>query len=145
MIAALEGNDWSAARSGRNLPPGKHPVPILQEAGWTHGRSGRAENLVPSAIQSRNVQPLVKSLYRLSYQAHVLIYTLMISIVYLLVHSTKKTKDSRYMYWSNRLQYGLALRRFVLRRFTFTTLVESDRALPKCGASLSQLKRPFST
>ena len=43
------------------------------------------------------------------------------------------------------VQYGLVLRRFVLRRFTFTTLVQSDRALPTCGASLSQLKRPFST
>jgi hypothetical protein len=32
-----------------------------------------------------------------------------------------------------------------LRRFTFTTLVQSDRALATCGASLSQLKRPFST
>jgi len=30
-------------------------------------------------------------------------------------------------------------------RFAFTTLVESDRALPTCGASLSQLKRPFCT
>ena len=27
---------------------------------------------------------------------------------------------------------------------TFTTLVGLDRALPTCGASLSQLKRPFS-
>jgi hypothetical protein len=36
------------------------------------------------------------------------------------------------------------LRRFVLR-FTFTTLVESDRAHPTCGASLSQLECPFCT
>ena len=27
----------------------------------------------------------------------------------------------------------------------FTTLVQSDRALPTCGASLSQLKRPSCT
>ena len=40
---------------------------------------------------------------------------------------------------------GLILQRFVLRRFTFTTLVQSDRALPTCGASLSQLKGPFYT
>ena len=40
---------------------------------------------------------------------------------------------------------GLVLRRFVLRRFTFMTLVESHRALPTCGASLSQLQRPFCT
>jgi hypothetical protein len=45
------------------------------------------------------------------------------------------------------VQYGL-----VLRRFTFTTLVESDRTLPTCGAScrissvlsvLSALLPPF--
>jgi len=42
------------------------------------------------------------------------------------------------------IQYDLVLRRFVLRRFTFTTLVDSDRALPTCGASLSQIKRLFS-
>ena len=41
------------------------------------------------------------------------------------------------------VQYGLVLRQFVLRRFTFTTLVQSDGALPTCGASLSKLKRPF--
>jgi hypothetical protein len=43
------------------------------------------------------------------------------------------------------LQYGLVLRQFVLWRFTFTTLVQSDRALPNCAASRSQLNRPFST
>jgi len=32
MIAALERGEWSAARPGRTLPPGKEPVPILQEA-----------------------------------------------------------------------------------------------------------------
>ena len=44
-----------------------------------------------------------------------------------------------------KIQLGLVLRRFVLRRFIFTTLVETERALTTCGASLSQLKRPFST
>ena len=33
MTAALEGGEWSAARPGRILPPGKDPVLILQEAG----------------------------------------------------------------------------------------------------------------
>ena len=37
MTAALEGGEWSAARPGRTLPPGKDPVPILQEAGWAPG------------------------------------------------------------------------------------------------------------
>jgi len=37
MTAALEGGEWSAARPGRTLPPGKTPLPILQEAGWAPG------------------------------------------------------------------------------------------------------------
>ena len=37
MTAALEGGEWSAARPSRSLPPGKDPVPILQEAGWAPG------------------------------------------------------------------------------------------------------------
>jgi len=32
MTAALEGDEWSAARPGRTLPPGKEPIPIVQEA-----------------------------------------------------------------------------------------------------------------
>jgi len=37
MTAALEGGEWSAARPDRTLPPGKDPVPFLQEAGWAPG------------------------------------------------------------------------------------------------------------
>ena len=37
MTAALEDGEWSAARPGRTLPPGKDPVPILQEAEWAPG------------------------------------------------------------------------------------------------------------
>jgi len=43
MTAALEGGEWSASRPGRTLPPGKDPVPILQDAGWapSPGLDGR--------------------------------------------------------------------------------------------------------
>ena len=37
MTAALEGGEWSTARPGRTLPPGKDPVPVVQEAGWDPG------------------------------------------------------------------------------------------------------------
>jgi len=37
MTAALKGGEWSAARPSRTSPPGKDPVPILQEAGWAPG------------------------------------------------------------------------------------------------------------
>ena len=60
MTAALEGGEWSAARPGRTLPPGKDPVLIFQESGWAPGPVWTgAENLVPNEIRSRTVQPVV--------------------------------------------------------------------------------------
>ena len=46
--------------------PGTHCT-----VGWVgHNVSGRAENLVPTGIRSRTVQPVAQSLYLLSYPAH---------------------------------------------------------------------------
>ena len=60
MTAALEEGEWSAARPGRTLPPGKTGYPFYRRLGGPQGRSGRAENLVPTAIRSRTVQPVVR-------------------------------------------------------------------------------------
>jgi len=54
MTTAQEGGESSASRLGHTLPPGKVPVPIVQEAGW-------AENLVPDRPACS------QSPYRLSY------------------------------------------------------------------------------
>ena len=70
MTAALEGSEWSAARPGRTLPPGKVRYPFYRRLGVPQGLSGRAENLVPAGIQSRTVQLVAQSLYRLSYRDH---------------------------------------------------------------------------
>ena len=59
MTAALEGGEWSAARPGRTLPLGKTRYPLYRRLGGTQARSGRAENLVPTGIRSRTVQPVV--------------------------------------------------------------------------------------
>jgi len=59
MTAALEGGEWSAARPGRTLPPGKTQYQFYRRLGGLQGRSGRTENLVPTGILSRNVQPVV--------------------------------------------------------------------------------------
>ena len=60
MTAALEGGEWSAARPGPHFNPGKEPVPIVQEAGWAPGPVWTGvENLVPTGIRSRTVQPVV--------------------------------------------------------------------------------------
>ena len=51
MTAALDGDEWSAARPGRTLPPGKDPVPIVQEAEWGPGPVwAGAENLEPTGF-----------------------------------------------------------------------------------------------
>jgi len=68
MTAALEGGEWSAARPGRTLPPRKTRYPFYRRLGGPQGRSGGAENLVPTGIRSRTVQPVAQLLYRLSYR-----------------------------------------------------------------------------
>ena len=77
MTAALEGGEWSTARPGHSLPPGKTRYPFYRRLGGPQGRSGGAEYLVPTGIPSRTVQPVDQSLYRLSYRAHSLSWYLM--------------------------------------------------------------------
>ena len=50
--------------------PGKDQIPLYRRLGGPQGRSGRAENVVPTGIWSRTIQPVTQSLYRLSYPAH---------------------------------------------------------------------------
>jgi len=71
MTAALEGGEWSAARPGRTLTPGKTRYPFYRGLGGPQGRSGRAENLAHTGIRSRTVQPVAQSLYRLSYPTYI--------------------------------------------------------------------------
>ena len=59
MTAALEGGEWSAARPGHTLHPGKTRYPFYRRLGEPQGRSGWAGNLIPTRIWSRTVQPLV--------------------------------------------------------------------------------------
>jgi len=61
MTAALEGGEWSAARPGRTLLPGKtrYPGPV-----WTGGKSRPHRDSIPD----RPVRS--QSLYWLSYPAH---------------------------------------------------------------------------
>jgi hypothetical protein len=51
-ISALEGGGWSAPRPDR-FTPGKDPVPIVQETGWTPGLFWTcAKNLAHAGIRS---------------------------------------------------------------------------------------------
>ena len=70
MTAVLEGGEGPASRPGRSLPPGKDPVPIVQEAGRAPGPVWTgAENLSPTGIRSPDRPARSQSLYRLSYRA----------------------------------------------------------------------------
>ena len=69
MTAALEGGVWSAARSGRTLPPGKDPVPIFQEAGWALGPVWTGGKSRPHRDSMPDRPARSRSLYRLSYLA----------------------------------------------------------------------------
>ena len=70
MTAKLEGGEWSAARPGRTLPPGKKPVPILQEAGWTPGPVWTGGKSCPYRDSIPDCPVYSQSLYRLSYNTH---------------------------------------------------------------------------
>jgi hypothetical protein len=50
----------SAACLGRTLAPGKTRYQFYRRLGGPQGRSGRAENLFPTGIRSRIVQPVVR-------------------------------------------------------------------------------------
>ena len=53
--------EWSAACPSRTLPPGKILYPFYRRLGGPQGRSGREENLVPTGIRSRTLQPVAQS------------------------------------------------------------------------------------
>ena len=59
--------EWSAARPGRTLPPGKTQYPFYRRLGgtvWTGGKSRPHQDSIPDR-PARS-----QSLYRLSYLAH---------------------------------------------------------------------------
>ena len=62
---ALEGGEWSAACSGRSLPPGKTRYPLYRRLGGPQGQPGQAENIAPPGFDSQTIQPLVAMLTEL--------------------------------------------------------------------------------
>ena len=70
----IRRGEGSALRPGRSFPPGKDPVPIVQEAGWAPGPVWTgAENLATIVIRSPDGPARSQSLDRLRYRAHLAI------------------------------------------------------------------------
>ena len=78
MTTALEGGEWSAARPGRTLPPGKTRYPLYRRLGGHQGRSGQVRIISPlTGIRSPHLPALSQTLYRLRYpgpQVCVIVY-----------------------------------------------------------------------
>ena len=86
MTAALEGVEWSAARPGRILPPEKNRYPFYRRLGWPQGRSVRAENLIPTGLRSRTVQPVVSRYTDWANRSTIMCYVLLIMYYVLCIY-----------------------------------------------------------
>jgi len=71
MTAALEVGEWSAARPGRTLPPGKTRYPLYRRLGGPQSRSGRAENLAPPVLKVNIVNVNYFPIYAMKAQGEV--------------------------------------------------------------------------
>jgi len=90
MMAALEDREWWASRPGRALPPGKTRYPLYRRLGGPQGWSGQADNLVPTGIRSRTVQPVVSRYtdWATSWPTARVLYLLKIVLFYAVVSET---------------------------------------------------------
>ena len=70
MTTTLEGVSGQQHAPAALYPIGKTRYPFYRRLGGPQGRSERAENLIPTGIRSRTIQPVAQSLYRLSYRTH---------------------------------------------------------------------------
>ena len=59
MTTALEGDEGSASRLGRSLPPAKTQYPLYRRLGGPQGRSGQVRKISPPPeFDPRTVQPV---------------------------------------------------------------------------------------
>ena len=59
LTSALEGDEGSASRPGRTLPPGKTLYPFYRRLGGPQGRSGLVQKIpLPPGFDPRTVQPI---------------------------------------------------------------------------------------
>ena len=99
MTATVEGGEWSAARPSRTLPPRNTRYPFYRKLGGPQGRSGRAENLVPTGIRSQTIQPVVSRytdwanrvyLVKIDWVLNVFFFILSTTFVWIIYHSERK-------------------------------------------------------
>jgi len=90
MTAALEGDEWSAARPGRTLPPGKNRYPFYTRLGGPHRDS------IPDRPDRSSVA-ITTELPGPQY-IHLIYLYLMKSVVYINTHTFTYTRLVHYSY-----------------------------------------------
>ena len=85
-------------------PPRPHFTPRERPGthftgGWVGSRAGLdgADNLVPTGIRSRTVQPVAQSLYRLSYRAHISIMNYFRKVITNVLHEIQLGSEVHYI------------------------------------------------
>jgi len=89
MTAALE-----EGVSGQQHAPGKTRYPFYRRLGGPQGRSGRAENIVPTGIKSRTVQPIVSRYTDWATRPTVYIYIYIYIYIYKTITVDARSKAS---------------------------------------------------
>jgi hypothetical protein len=104
MTVALEGVEWSAARPGHTLSPGKTRYPLYRRLGGPHGQSVRAWKISPTpGFNPRTVQPVVSRYTDWATRPKPLRYT---TWIYVLVHTqSAHRKITVYLYSTYRFTY----------------------------------------
>ena len=87
----------SAARPGRTLPSVRTRYTLYRRLGGPQDRSGSSESLAPPGFDHRTVQPVVQSLYGLSYPVHLrILYIDKFNVSKILCHGTRGEKHNLY-------------------------------------------------
>ena len=82
LTSALDEGEWPTPCPGR-FTPGKDSVPIVQEAGWSPGTDWAvAENISPTGVRSRTVQPVASRYTDWATPAHTLPCTAVLCLCY---------------------------------------------------------------
>ena len=98
LTSVLDGGGWSTARPGR-FTPGKEPVPIVQEAGWSPEAVWTGvENLSRTGIRSPDRPARKQSLYRLSYTGPIFV-CVCVSLTHTSAQACEKTQDEQVTFY----------------------------------------------
>jgi hypothetical protein len=175
MTTAQEGGEGSASRPGRSLPPGKTRYPLYRSPGGPQGGSGQVRKISPPpGFDPRTVKPVAsrytvyttrptEELCTAGIICHVAITNCLVLCIFhtnfllelLIIHTVRNYIFFAVLHCTVAAHFSRKNVDFNYRIVSFCDgslyddsllrPLSSRTKLPTCGASLSQLKSPFST